>query len=118
MNVHKLLDTSPFFDIVKYSEHSNYSKDNVAFSGAPQKHPYDKNKIILVADPFSTHTIFYEFKLNDIAHVDELSSLVSESGESLKMVKLWVKKGTIGLRYEPFLVADAMKGFHGGDAKS
>jgi hypothetical protein len=43
---------------------------HVAFSGSPQRHPYDPEKIILVADPYSTHNFFYEFYKGDIAYVE------------------------------------------------
>lgn len=34
---------------------------HVAFSGSPQRHPYDSDKIVLVADPYSTHNFFMSF---------------------------------------------------------
>lgn len=108
MTIKAFLDEGPFYEIMKYSEHSDYSKNNVAFTGAPRKHPYDKKKILLISDPFSSNTIFFEFKIADIIHVDELPRIVSEKGESLNLVKIWVKKGSLGLRYEPFVVADTL----------
>jgi inorganic pyrophosphatase len=56
---------------------------HVAFSGSPQRHPYDREKIILVADPYSTHNFFYE-----------------------TMVRVWIKKMSIGMRCAPFIVGD------------
>lgn len=108
-NIRKYLKTKPIYEITRYTSQTNYAKNNVAFTGAPKKHPYDKDKIILISDPFSANTIFYEFNLNDIIHVDELPSLVAESGESLQIVRIWVKKGSFGLRYEPFIVEDTLK---------
>ncbi len=104
--IDRYLQTAPLHELVKYSSDSDYSRDSVAFSGAPQKHPYDPEKLILISDPFSAHTAFYEFNLSDIAHVDELPSLVSQKGDALVMVKVWIKKGRLGLRYEPFVVED------------
>jgi hypothetical protein len=108
MSIRNYLSTEPLNEIVKYSTFADYSKGHVAFSGAPKKHPYDNEKIILILDPFSSHTLFYEFRVVDIAHVDELPQIVAETGESLKMVRIWVKKGSFGVRYEPFLVEDTM----------
>ena len=34
---------------------------NVCFSGSPRKHPYDSDKVILIADPFSANNLYYEF---------------------------------------------------------
>ncbi len=108
MSIRKYLSTEPLNELVKYSTFADYSKEHVAFSGAPKKHPYDKDKIILILDPFSAHTLFYEFRVEDIAHVDELPQIVSEGGEALKMVRIWVKKGSFGVRYEPFVVEDTV----------
>ncbi len=108
MSIRKYLGTESLNEIVKYSTIADYSKDHVAFSGAPKKHPYDKEKIILILDPFSSHTLFYEFRIADIAHVDELPQIVAENGESLAMVRVWVKKGSFGVRYEPFVVEDTV----------
>src|SRR4030042_2548402 len=108
MSIHKYLSTESLNEIIKYSTFADYSKGHVSFSGAPKKHPYDKEKIILILDPFSAHTLFYEFCIADIAHVDELPQIVSEGGESLKMVRIWVKKGSFGVRYEPFVVEDTV----------
>ena len=108
MSIRNYLSTEPLNELVKYSTFADYSKGHVAFSGAPKKHPYDKDKIILILDPFSSHTLFYEFRIEDIAHVDELPQIVSEGGEALKMVRIWVKKGSFGVRYEPFVVEDTI----------
>ena len=108
MSIQKYLTTESLTELVKYSTFADYSKGHVAFSGAPKKHPYDKEKIILILDPFSSHTMFYEFRIADIAHVEELPQMVAESGESLTMVRIWVKKGSFGVRYEPFVVEDTV----------
>lgn len=115
MGIKKFLTTGPFYDIIKYSSNADYSQENVAFSGMPRKHPYDPKKIILISDPLSANTIFYEFKLKDISHAEEISNIVSESGKGIKMVKVWVKKGCLALRYEPFIVQDTLQYF--GDSE-
>lgn len=79
---------------------------HVAFSGSPQRHPYDREKIILVADPYSTHNFFYEFHKDDIAYVEELPSIVNLKGETVTMVRVWIKKMSIAMRCSPFIVED------------
>jgi hypothetical protein len=79
---------------------------HVAFSGSPQRHPYDPKKVILVADPYSTNNFFYEFNKDDIAYVDELPSIVNLEGETVTMVRIWVKKMSIAMRCSPFIVED------------
>ena len=87
---------------------------HVAFSGSPQRHPYDREKIILVADPYSTHNFFYEFYKGDIAYVEELPSIVSVDGETVTMVRVWIKKMSIGMRCSPFMVQDTGGSFKDG----
>jgi hypothetical protein len=108
MNITPYLDQSSFRELIKYSSHPDLSKDNVAFTGSPKKHPYDQKKILLISDPFSSNTIIFEFNIADISHAEEISRIVSETGEGLKLIKIWVKKGSLGLKYEPFVVADTI----------
>jgi hypothetical protein len=108
VNIGRYLESKPSYEITKYSIRPDLSKENVAFSGAPKKHPYDSGKILLISDPFSSNTIMYEFTISDITHVEELSHIVSEKGENLGIVRIWVKKGSLGLKYEPFVVADTL----------
>ncbi|MEJ2037450.1 MAG: inorganic pyrophosphatase Ppa [Desulfosarcinaceae bacterium] len=78
----------------------------VAFSGAPRKHPYDAFRVILVVDPFSTNTFYYEFNIDDIAFVEELPNIVTMEDEVIPNVRIWVQKGSIGTRCTPFWVED------------
>ncbi|MCU0601559.1 MAG: inorganic pyrophosphatase Ppa [Desulfobacterales bacterium] len=84
--------------------------ENVCFAGSPRKHPYDPEKIILVADPYSTNTHYYEFTKNDIVFVEELPSVVDMDGTTLTMIRIWVRKGSIAVRYTPFIAGDTRTG--------
>jgi inorganic pyrophosphatase len=77
----------------------------IAFSGSPQKHPHDRRKIILLPDPGSSQTFWYEFDRKDIGHAEELANMVSVTGETIIMVRIWVRKEALGLRCTPFVVA-------------
>lgn len=81
-------------------------KNHVAFSGSPRKHPYDAYKVVLISDPFSRNNYFYEFKINDIAYVEELPNLSTMEDEIVPMVRIWVRKNSVAVRCIPFLVAD------------
>ena len=64
-------------EIAKYKKHKDNKRimaTHVAFSGSPRKHPYDANKIVLVADPFSQNNQYYEFNIDAIAYVEGLPS--------------------------------------------
>jgi inorganic pyrophosphatase len=79
---------------------------HTAFSGAPRKHWYDPSKVILVCDPFSRATFYYEFRVDDIAFVQELPNLVSPDEEVIPMVRVWVKKRSVAVRCTPFIVGE------------
>ena len=90
----------------KPKDFKTLKKTHVPFSGSPQRHPYDADKIILIADPFSSNTIYYEFKSKNIDYLEELSNVVDIKGKTITMVRIWVKKLSIGVRCAPFLVED------------
>jgi inorganic pyrophosphatase len=109
MAIKKFLEKAKRFELDSYRKFPDLIFNHVPFSGAPQKHPYDNNKIILVADPFSTQTFYYEFNMADVEGIEELPSLVTVKGESVTMARLWVRKGRIAVKSTPFVVEDTTK---------
>ena len=89
------------FNYTKFSE-----ENSVVFTGSPVKHPYENDKFILISDPLSANTDFIEFKKEDLIFVEDLPSLISDKGESIQMVKVYIKKGAIAVRYKPFVVGE------------
>ena len=109
MTLPTILQKAQKLDIEAYKRPKDWkslAKTHVPFSGSPQKHPYDKNKVILVADPFSTNAFYYEFKVSDIDYIEDLARLVTLEGETVNMARLWIKKKSVGLRSTPFVVED------------
>ncbi len=109
MTVTDILAQKEKFEIQAYGKSQNIKelrKHYIPFSGSPRKHPHDPNHVILVADPYSSASVYYEFHATDIAHVEELPHIVNPDGEAVNMVRIWVKKGSIGLRCTPFWVED------------
>jgi len=82
------------------------SKTHIPYSGSPQKHPYDSSRIILVSDPYSSNTFYFDFKTKDIAYVEELPNVVTLEGETITMARIWARKKSIAVRCTPFLVED------------
>lgn len=91
---------------VRPKDRSQLRETHVAFTGTPHKHYYDPDKVILVSDLFSSNTFYYEFLTKDISFVEEMGTTVNMDGEALPMMRLWVKKKSIGVRCTPFVVAD------------
>ncbi len=79
---------------------------HVPFSGSPYKHPYDSEKVVLVTDPYSTNTSYFEFKADDISYVEELPSLVDLEGRTVTMARIWIRKRSVGVLCTPFVVED------------
>ena len=104
-----LIKKTAFFeiDIFKRPNDARLLKmTHVAFSGSPRKHWHDPFKVILVADPFSHNTFYYEFQIEDIDYVQEMPNLVSADGEVIPIVRAWVKKRSVAVRCTPFIVDD------------
>lgn len=100
------------FEIQAYKRPKNFGEladTHVPFTGSPRKHPYDPEKVILVADPYSSNTFFYEFRKEDVSFVEELPNLVNLEGEAVAMARIWVEKGRVGIRSTPFVVEDTWK---------
>ena len=97
------------FEIEAYKRPKS-SKDlrrtHVSFSGSPLKHPFDSKKVILIMDPYSRKTSYYEFRSQDISFVEELPSIVDMDGKTVTMVRIWVKKMSVGLLCSLFLVGE------------
>lgn len=79
---------------------------HVCFSGSPQRHPYDPEKVILVVDPYSANHLYFEFNKSDISYVEELPNIVTPAGATVTMARIWVKKGSVAVQCSPFIVED------------
>lgn len=107
MPMDQLLKLQEKFDIQVFDGKQNLGdmkKKHACFTGSPRKHPDRDDMIILVSDPFSPHPTYLEFKLQDISYVERLSNEVNEDGDTAATARLWVKKGSVGVRCIPFLV--------------
>jgi hypothetical protein len=104
MSIAEYLESEVLRDLVRYR--ADTPQNAVPFVGTLRKHPYDEGKCLLIGDPASCDPAIYEFRISDIVGADEHSSPVDAQGQSRPLVKLWVKRGTFGLRYEPFEVDD------------
>jgi hypothetical protein len=107
MSIASYLEALPLSDIAKYTEVP--PKDGVSFIGYPRQHPSEKGKLILIYDPLGANPSILEFKIEDVLHIEELHSAVTQAGEGVPLVKLWVRKGAHGVIMEPFQVSDPVQ---------
>ncbi|MBL0712887.1 MAG: inorganic pyrophosphatase Ppa [Desulfosarcina sp.] len=111
MGITSFLQKAGKFEVQKYhppADRRQLTKNHIAYSGSPFKHPNDPDRVILIADPFSQNTFYYEFGLEDITFAEDLPSISSLEDESLNMVRLWVRKGSLAVRCTPFRVANTL----------
>ena len=100
------LEHLPLNKIAKYPE--GPPKNGVPFTGYPQQHPAEKNKLILVYDPLGENPQILEFKLDDILYVEDVPQAVTEKGEGVPLAKLWIRRGAHGMLLEPFEVDESV----------
>lgn len=110
--VQKLLDISKNYNIDRL-RNVNYSEDYHPFEGSPKRHPTNENILILITNPFEEIKHFFEFHLDTIGAVEEIGTMTSENN-SAYLIRVWVKKGTIAVKSETFIVwsISRIKGFH------
>ncbi|MBR9987261.1 MAG: inorganic pyrophosphatase Ppa [Desulfosarcina sp.] len=80
-------------------------KTHVPYTGSPQKHPLDPDRIILLPDPYNEKSPYLEFSKKDVTQVEKLANIVNLEGSTVSMVRIWVKKGSIAIQCTPFKVA-------------
>jgi inorganic pyrophosphatase len=102
MSILSYLETLPLNKIAKYTKGS--PKNGVPFIGYPRQHPSEKNKLILIYDPLGQKPKILEFKFEDVLLIEEVPSAITESGEGIPLVKLWIRRGSHGVILEPFEV--------------
>jgi len=107
MNNITYLEMLPVSSIAKYAK--GQTAGGVPFSGYPRAHPSEKDKLILVNDPLGPDPVVLEFKLDDVLFVEEILSAVTEAGEGIPMIKLWIQRGAAGMIIEPFEVNDPVQ---------
>lgn len=107
MSIEAYLEAERLSDLVPYR--SEMPQDAVAFVGTLRKHPYDPEKCLIIADPSGGEPAVFEFRLADVLSAEELPSPVDETGQSRSVARLWVRRGSYGIRYEPFEVDEPLR---------
>ncbi|MDD2671928.1 MAG: hypothetical protein PHG91_10730 [Syntrophales bacterium] len=74
------------------------------FVGSPLRHPQREDRIILITDPFTPEVSYMEFGLEDVDCVEALPGIVNDDGELIMMARVWVRKGSVGIKSELFMV--------------
>jgi hypothetical protein len=92
----------PELKLVRYDAAQDYMKTSVCYQGILRKHPHKDDTVMLVRQPFMQPAVCYEFKIPDITRVEDLPNIVTETGENIRMVNLWIRRGSYGLFMQAF----------------
>ena len=90
----------------KVSDPNRLKNEAVPYLGQLKQHKDDAAKIYLLMDPLSSGSMLVEFKTKDLLWAEDHSTVTSPEQGSVQLVKIWVKKGAVGIRLVPFLVSD------------
>ena len=101
------LESLPLNNIAKYS--GGQHKDSVPFAGYPRQHPSEKSKLLLVYDPLGANPAVMEFRLEDVLYIEEIPSAITEAGEGIPLIRLWIRRGAHGVILEPFEVDNPLQ---------
>ncbi|MCL1814498.1 MAG: hypothetical protein FWG27_01570 [Treponema sp.] len=101
------LETTPLNTIIKSA--GRPPKNAIPFTGYPRAHPSEKDKMLLIYDPLGVNPSVMEFKTEDLLFVEDIPQAVTESGEGIPLVKIWVRRGARGVLLEPFEVDDPIQ---------
>jgi hypothetical protein len=104
MAVENYLTTAVLSEIVRYRSDADFSSDGVRFRGAVRKHPYDAKKFLIITSPLEDDSHFYEFRLKDVLQVRDVSQMVTEDRETIQIVDVTVRKGSLGIEMKPIQV--------------
>jgi len=101
--VQKLLEISKKYNVDKI-RNLNFNEEYHPFEGSPKRHPTNENILILITNPFEENKKFYEFHIDKIIAVEEIGTLASDNNKSIYQIRVWVKKGTMAVKSETFIV--------------
>ena len=90
----------------KYSDPNRLNKEAVPFVGQVKQLKSAPDKIYLRLDSISSHGQMLEFKMKDIMYAEDVNTVTKEDGLAINIVRIWVKKESIGIKLDPFVVND------------
>ncbi|MDR2517224.1 MAG: hypothetical protein LBC88_07580 [Spirochaetaceae bacterium] len=102
MSITSYLEAQPLNEPVRYAA----GMDAVPIAGFPRQHPSDTAKLLLIHDPLGSNPQVMEFRKEDVSRVEDIHAAITEAGEGVRLVKLWVRRGAIGVLMKPFEVTE------------
>ncbi len=82
----------------------NLKEEYTPFVGSPKRHHSNEEILILVTNPFEQDKHFFEFYMDTISSIEEIGTITSDERKSAYQIRVWVKKGTMAVKSETFIV--------------
>ncbi|MDH3382370.1 MAG: hypothetical protein OEL54_06660 [Flavobacteriaceae bacterium] len=93
-------------ELEQYKDPDRLKNESVPYIGQVKQHKSDPDKLFLKVDPLSSHGPLLEFNTRDIVYAEEVSTLSNNEGAAYRIVKIWVKKGSVAIKLSPFIVSN------------
>ncbi len=93
-------------EIGKYSDPARLSKEAIPFIGQPKQSKTDPDKVYVRLNPLTSNGALLEFKTKDVVYAENVKTVSQKNGDVFQIVKIWIRKGSIGIKLEPFSVHD------------
>jgi len=88
----------------KYSNRNRLLKEAIPYVGYPKQSASEPDKIFLRLDPLSSNGALLEFKIEDIVFAENVETVANKEGETFQIFKIWILVGSIGIKFEQFVV--------------
>ena len=94
-----------------YKDVERLQKEAIPYYGQLKRNKVDPDKVFLRIDPTGGQNVLLEFKTSDVIFVEDVKTVTGTDGGAAQISKLWIKKGSIGIKLEPFSVSDLSNAF-------
>jgi hypothetical protein len=93
-------------ELEKYTDPHRLIKEAVPYIGQPKVQEGDPDKLYIRLNPLSGNGALLEFKTQDIVYAENVKTVSQKDGTAFQIAKIWIRKGSIGIKLEPFAVQD------------
>mgnify|MGYP000527563068 CR=1 FL=1 len=90
----------------KYTDRNRLLEEAVPYVGRPRQSESDPEKIFLRLDPLATNGLLLEFQTEDVLLAENVRTVSKKDGTMFQVIRIWIQKGSIGIKLEPFVVED------------
>lgn len=93
-------------ELQKFREPNRLMEEAVPYIGQPRQQEGDPDKIYLRLNPLSSNGAILEFKTKDVVFAENVKTVSEKDGRAFQIAKIWIRKGSVGIKLEPFSVQD------------